>query len=306
MKGAWKMMAHVCSTVYPIRFLMLLLCGFLVGNPSFGTEPEPLRGNPSSQETPVLARTLEEIRQSGELVLLTFPHQKSDFSRTNVNLGAMPKMAHAERFLGIDIDIIEAFAQTLGVELMVRPVSKPRYSALIPDLLAGRGDLIGSSFTITQERLAMVDFSQPYYEVQKVVVTSRDTEVQDASQLREMSAAAAAGSSLVVHLEELGLEPAQIILVDFTVETYTALVEDRVDFVLGDSSSAGAFLLDMPNFHIALTLPGKDLYGFALPKGSELLPLLDSFLADSQDSGTLDRILEHNLSHEDEDKAATD
>ena len=119
--------------------------------------------------------------------------------------------------------------------------------------------------------------------------------MDEVADLLELSAAAAAGSSHVQHLRQLGLQPAQIILVDFMVEAYTALAEDRADFVLADSTSARTFLRDMPDFHVALTLPGEDHYGIALPKGSELLPLLDRFLEEAQDSGFLNSVIEKNL-----------
>src|SRR4051794_20424018 len=49
------------------------------------------------------------------------------------------------------------------------PVSRDR---LIPALLAGEGDLAAANLTVTPERRARVDFSEPYLEeVREVVVT---------------------------------------------------------------------------------------------------------------------------------------
>ena len=277
----------------PIRHLLILGALLAFSLPTLAAGHPLGEGEASSKHRG--PRSLEEIRNSGELVLLTFPHQNNVFARTNLTQGAMPKKAGADRFLGIDIDLARQFARSLGVEVTVRPVSQPRYSALIPDLLAGRGDLIASSFSITEERKEKVDFSHPYYAVQQVVVASRDFAIQGPEDLGALMTAVPVGSSHVGHLLRLGVDPAQIVYVDFTIEAYSALADDRVDFVLGDSTSAQISLLEMPNFHIALTLPGEDHYAFALPKGSELMPLLNQFLDEAQRTGELDDLIDTNM-----------
>lgn len=241
-------------------------------------------------------RSVAEIRAEGQLVLLTFPHQESVFSRTNLELGAMPKLGKADHFVGVDIDLARAVADHLGVELMVRPVSEPRYSALLPDLLAGRGDLVASSYSITPERQERLAFSRPYFTVFPVIVTQADgagegNTVARFEDLEGQIAAVTAGSSHEQRLLSMGFPAASILHVDFSFEAYAAIVEGRADFTLADSTSAYRILDQTPQLQAAFRLDDEDHYAVAVPPGSELLPLLDQVLHQLESSGELDRIL---------------
>ena len=243
------------------------------------------------------SRTLDEIVASGELIMLTFPHQESVFSRTNLEQGTpMPRLGSAADFRGIDVDLMSSFADSLGVELRIRPVSEPRYSALIPDLLTGRGDLIASSLTITRERLQKVDFARPYFEVYPVIVTLADSELTGFEELQGHIGAVTAGSSHEQRLLRLGIEPSALARVDFTIETYAAVLEEEADYTLADSRSAMRYLSSEPRLKVAFRLEGSDQYGVAVPKDRpDLLGALNSFFDRAHRSGEIERALaKHN------------
>ena len=238
-------------------------------------------------------RDLDEIVASGELVMLTFPHQESIFSRTNLDHGVpMPRLGSSSDFKGIDVDLMNAFAESLGVELKIRPVSEPRYSALIPDLLSGRGDIIASSLTITNERLSRVNFSRPYFEVYPVIVTRIDSELAGAEELGGHVGAVTAGSSHEQRLLRDGIDPAALKRVDFTIEAYAAVIEGDADYTLADSLSARRFVNSEPKLKVAFRLDGSDEYGVAVPKDSpNLLEALNAFIDRSHSSGEIERVL---------------
>lgn len=242
---------------------------------------------------------LAEIKSRGNLVMLSFPHQESAFVRTNVVSGPMRRIGTANGFQGIDVDLMKAFAESLGVRLDIRPVSEPSYGALIPDLLAGKGDLIASSFTITAERKQKVDFSDPYYSVYPVILTRVGSPIAAVADLAGKRAAAIPGSSQEEHLRELGVASEKILAVDFRLETYTAVMDGEADFTLADSSSAMRFLHGYPKLRIAFRLPGEDEYGFAVPRGSDLREALNRFLAEMKTTGALERIIRRHMSPDD-------
>lgn len=244
------------------------------------------------------ARDLDAIVASGELVVLTFPHQESIFSRTNLDKGTpMPRLGGYSDFEGIDIDLMNSFAESLGVELRIRPVSEPRYSALIPDLLDGKGDLIASSLTITAERSRHVDFSQPYFRVYPVIVTPRDSTLESVDELGQHVGVVTAGSSHEQRLLRMGLEPASLVRVDFSIESFAALLEGDADYTLADSSSAQRFIAQEPQLKVAFRIDGQvDEYGFAVPQDSpELLDALDRFLQLVHSNGEIERVLAKHI-----------
>lgn len=238
------------------------------------------------------ARSLDEIRADGTLVMLSFPHQESLFVRTDLSRGGvMPKSGGVDDFVGIDVDIAAAVALRLGVELEIVPVSEPRYGALIPELLAGRADLIGSSFTITEARDEHVDFSRPYFTVYPVIVVRRGREIESLEDLDGLRTTATAGSSHEERLHALGIPEEHIVPADFSIETYARVVEGEADYTLVDSSSARSYIASDPSLEIAFRLPDEDHYGFAVPPESDLVAVIDEVIAELEASGELERIV---------------
>jgi len=246
---------------------------------------------------PATARDLDEIVASGELVMLTFPHQESIFARTNLAHGTpMPRLGGYGDFEGIDVDLMQSFADSLGVELKIRPVSEPRYAALIPDLLAGKGDLIASSLTITEQRLRQVDFSRPYFEVYPVIVTPTKSDLERSDDLTRHVGVVTAGSSHEQRLVGMGIDPATLVRVDFSIECFSALLDGDADYTLADSLSARRFVDDEPDLKVAFRLDDSDDYGFAVPKDSpQLLAELNRFLEGVSSNGEIGRVLAKHI-----------
>lgn len=231
---------------------------------------------------------LQAIRARGRLIMLCWPHQESTFVRRMVKeLGA----DGLNRFTGSDVALMEAFAAHLGVSLEVKPVTDG-FSGLIPALLAGEGDLIASSMTITPGRKAKVDFSTPYFAVRTVVIAQRDSGLSGVADLRGKLAATVPGSSHQEHLEALGFDDLRFNDgMDFVLESYQAVAYGEADFTLVDSGSAETVLARYPELGerlaVAFEFPDRDHYGIAVPPGSDLLPELDAFITAKREAGEL-------------------
>lgn len=242
------------------------------------------------------AASVAQIQQRGELIMLCFPHQRSLFAHVDLSKGPMPQLGTAENFAGIDVDLMALFAERLGVELKIRPVSSPSYAALIPDLLAGRGDLIASSLAITAERTAQVDFSQPYFTVHPVVVGRAGRKVAGIDDLKSLRISVVEGSSHHQRLLRLGFDPSRLVLTEFTIEVFDTILDGESDVGLIDSiiapHSGGVKVGDL---EVVLTLPGEEHFGIAVPKESDLRERLDTFLAEMRDSGELEAIVQRHV-----------
>jgi len=234
--------------------------------------------------------SLAEVRERGELIVLSWPHQESNFVRRMVKEYGEEGL---HRFTGIDVDVLRGYADSLGVELRIQPV-REGFGELIPALLAGEGDVIGSSMTITRNRRAQIDFSIPYHAVKKVVVTREGSDLDTVEDLAGHTAAAGAGSSHEEHLQALQLEGLEILNTLFMLENYQAVAEGEADFTLVDSGSAdrvlGSYAGLAKKLEVAFAFPMDDEYGFGLPPGSDLKPSLDAYLRQLEQSGELARI----------------
>ena len=249
----------------------------LASAPAPATPPAPAAAWPASAVAAVKAR--------GKLVMLCFPHQESPFIRVDVELGL-------DHYDGIDFEILDGFARSLGVALEVKPV-KPSFAALVPALLAGEGDVIGSSFSITPERRRKVDFSRPYFTVHTVVLVRNDSAVKSPADLAGKTASTVRDSSLEERIKQL--HPGRIHYVDFPRWNYDALTDREADFTVLDDTSTLHLLPLYRDLKLAFELPGVDDYAFAVAPNSDLRGALDRYLDDLRRNGKLDKILQFYL-----------
>ncbi|HEY6323664.1 MAG TPA: transporter substrate-binding domain-containing protein [Thermoanaerobaculia bacterium] len=247
--------------------------------------PPPAAAPQAPSASPRGGSAVAAVKARGKLTMLCFPHQESPFIRVDVEIGI-------DQYDGIDYEIMTGFARSLGVTLEVHPV-KPSFATLVPALLAGEGDVIASSFSITPERRQKVDFSRPYFAVHTVVLVRKDSHLASPADLAGKTAATVAGSSLEERIKEL--HPGRIHHVEFTRWNYDALSEQQADFTVLDDTSTLRLLPLYRDLKVAFQLPGVDDYAFAVAPGSDLREALDRFLDDLRRSGRLDKIIQFYL-----------
>lgn len=278
-------------------FALPVLCFALLGCGPRAQEPAA-----EAVEKPAQTSHLARIKEQGTLTMLSVPHQESTFVKTHLETGPMRRVGTAEHFEGVDVDVMSAFAKHLGVELAIRPAigegGLPAYAALIPALLHGGGDVIASSFSITDERREKIDFSDPYFSVYPAVVVRIDRGIETIADLAGKKASTVPGTSQERILKAAGFSPEELVYVEFQFENYTAVLDGEVDFTVQDSSSAERFVLQYPELQIVGPLMDvRESYGYGVPPGSDLLGELNAFLGQLQESGTLEGFLaERHLS----------
>jgi ABC-type amino acid transport substrate-binding protein len=236
--------------------------------------------------TPCSATNLEDVKKRGKLIMLCFPHQESIFIRTKVEVG----LGHYD---GIDYDLMKGFAEYLGVSLEVLPV-KPSFAELIPALLAGKGDVIASSFSITPKRKEQVDFSNSYFELRVAVLVDKTSNITSIDDLKGKVGSAVKGSSqeeIMKNIEGIN----RIYHVAFTRWNYDAVSEKKADFTLVDEPSTWKVLPEYPDLKVAFTLPSEDKYGFAVTPGSDLREHLNRYIDEIKRSSKLEKTIQQYM-----------
>jgi ABC-type amino acid transport substrate-binding protein len=240
-----------------------------------------LAGAAAAQQAGRAASATAQVKARGKLVVLSFPHTLSSFV----------KQVAPGTYQGIDHDLMRAFAARLGVAMEIRPVA--HFDDLIPDLLAGRGDVVASSFSITAARRRQVTFSEPYFPVLLFGVARKGGGIAAAADARGRSACVVAGSSQEERLGALG--DVRRVYVDSSAECWGAVEDGRADFTLLDSTAVLANLPAHPDLVHAFQLPEVEHYGFAVAPGSDLQRELDAFLQESRRSGFLYQVVERHF-----------
>lgn len=254
-------------------------------------------GSMLSAEESVAPRSLEAIGTSGVLRLMVYPSLEDEFLRVDITKSPVVPASPADHYIGIDVDLLRGFADSLGVELEIRPAYAPgavmpSFDQLIPSLLRGDGDLIASAFSVTDERARLVAFSNPYYTADMVVVVPAASAIDSEDDLRPMRGAVMAGSSQEEKLRALGVEGI-VQLELLSTECFDVLRAQQADYCLLGLGSTER--LAEPGFKEAFRFASVERYAVAAPPGSPLLPLLDEYIAGLQATGALQEIIDRHL-----------
>ena len=193
--------------------------------------------------------------------------------------------------VGIDLDILKAIAEDQGFEYEVIPVG---FSAAVTALEAGECDGVIAGMSITDERAAKYDFSEPYYDSGVGMAVLQGSDITTYDQLKGQNVAAKIGTECCTFAESIadqyGFEVTQF---ESSSDMYQAVLGGEAvacfeDYpVIGYEISRG----------LGLTLPTPmekgSSYGFATLKGAnpELVEMFNKGLENIKADGTYDKIL---------------
>lgn len=197
-------------------------------------------------------------------------------------------------YLGFDLDVMRAIAILEGYEIEIRDTP---FDSIIPAIIAGKGDIGASGFTITAERAQVVEFSAPYWEADQAVVVRAGSGLD----LGKIGApgrfvGAQRGTTGAFWVEDNWV-PLGVTLVEY--ETYPEAILDvlagRIDAVVQDvDPSKMAVLQYKGQIEIAGILQTGEQYGFLVAKGDPkgLLPRIDRGVAQLKALGVWDLLIE--------------
>ncbi len=97
---------------------------------------------------------------------------------------------------GYDVEIAKTIASSLGKELVI---VKTEWDGLIPAVNSGKIDAVIAGMSPTEERKASVDFSEPYYESDLVIVVRADGPYAEAKSLEDFAGAKITGQLNTFH-----------------------------------------------------------------------------------------------------------
>ncbi|MDN7228472.1 transporter substrate-binding domain-containing protein [Planococcus sp. N064] len=100
--------------------------------------------------------------------------------------GAVKISGNAEYAGGYDVEIAKRIAEGMGKKL---EIVKTEWDGLVPALTSGKIDAIVAGMSPTEERKATIDFTEPYYTSELVMVVKKGGEYEGATSLSDFSGA---------------------------------------------------------------------------------------------------------------------
>jgi polar amino acid transport system substrate-binding protein len=191
-------------------------------------------------------------------------------------------------FKGFDIDIVQAIAEGLDLELAVKDSS---FDALQSGqaLNANQCDMAASAMTITDERKAALDFSDGYYDSEQSLLVPEGSDIASIDDLDGKKVGVQQGTTGKSYTEE-NASGADIISFPSDAEMFQAIKAGQVDALLQDlpvnldHQKAGGF-------EVVETYKTDEQYGLAMKKGNTaLVDAVNEQLTKMHDDGSYDEI----------------
>ena len=127
-------------------------------------------------EDPTAAPASEPITATGQKQVLHMA-TSADFAPYEYKEG--------EGFAGIDIEIAQAIAEKLGMELEITDIA---FDSVIAGVVTGKYDIGMSGITETPERAQTVNFSEHYANAVQAVIVKEDSDIQSADDFYNLDA----------------------------------------------------------------------------------------------------------------------
>lgn len=190
---------------------------------------------------------------------------------------------------GFDIALIKAIAEKMGMDIEIQNME---FASLVASI-GTKIDAAIAGMTVTDERQAMVDFSDNYYEAVQYVIVPKGSDIATAADLEN--------KTIGVQLETTGnyiadkIAGATVSAYNRALDAVNDLINGRVDLVIVDKNPALTFAeqysdqidaLDGAQFEFE-----PEYYAIALPKGSDMVQKVNDALAQLKEDGTFDALV---------------
>ena len=263
--------AVIAASAALIMGASLAACGPSAASPSDASSSD------SATTSTAKARSLDEIKKSGEIKIAVFS-DKAPFGYVDKD----------GKNAGYDVVFAERLAKDLGVKVKYTSVDP---AARVDVLTSNKVDITLANFTVTDERKEKVDFAKPYMKVALGVVSPENAEITDVSQLKGKTLIIAKGTTAETYFEKNHPE-VKLQKYDQYADAYNALLDGRGDAFSTDNPGVLAWAKSNKGFKVGVTKLGdEDTIAPAVQKGNtELLNWIND---------EIDKLGKENFFHKD-------
>lgn len=197
---------------------------------------------------------------------------------------------------GFDVDIANALCEDMKVKCQI---SAQDWDGIIPALNAKKYDVIVSAMSVTPERQAQVDFTEPYFTNSLVFLAKKDKAFNpdEVAQINQNSIAAQRSTISSQWLEKTHPQ-AKAKLYDTLDNAFLDLSAGRADAMVSDKAPAYAWLKS--NAGQGFEVKGSEIdindkLAIAVRKNDPLLTKVNTALSNIRANGTYDKIVQQHF-----------
>ena len=218
---------------------------------------------------------------------------------TNASFPPYEMVADDGSFEGIDVEVAGAIAEKLGLELQVDDMG---FDAALQAAQTGKSDMVMAGVTITEERQAVMDFSNSYANGVQVVIVKEDSPIQTVDDLANANMIGCQmGTTGYIYcsdtVENGGFGEDHVTPYDDGAAAVQALMNGQVDAVVIDNMPAQSYVAANPGLKILDGEFTNEDYAIGVAKGNTaLLDAINGALEELTNDGTIQSIVDKYIS----------
>ena len=205
-----------------------------------------------------------------------------------------------EQLAGLEYDLAKRFVDSLGPEYQLEVVIVDSFSKIIPALLSNKADIAAADITVTVERKNIVDFSEPYHDVQQYVAYNRDRnpKPKNLKALDGHIIAVPAGTSFAERMRKLGKQHPDLVWDEIqdtsSEQLLESLANEEIDYTVADSHLLAVMQYYYPSISAAFALGEPEQIAWAMARGKNpaLLKKINAFFKQIKQDGTLRNLVD--------------
>ena len=214
---------------------------------------------------------------------------------TNAAFPPYEMTTDAGEFEGIDVDTAKAIAEKLGLELQIDDMD---FDAALLSVQQGKADIVMAGVTVTDERKAVMDFSDSYATGIQSIIVPEGSDIASPDDLAGKMIGTQRGTTGYIYCSDDFGDNA-VVAYDDGLTAVQALNNGQVDAVVIDNAPAKEFVAANPGLVLLDTSYAEEDYAIGMAKGNTALEdAVNAALEELKADGTLQSIVDKYITAE--------
>ena len=190
---------------------------------------------------------------------------------------------------GIDVDTAKAIAEKLGLELQIDDMD---FDAALLSVQQGKADIVMAGVTVTDERKAVMDFSDSYATGIQSIIVPEGSDIASPDDLAGKKIGTQRGTTGYIYCtDDFGED--SVVAYDNGLTAVQALNNGQVDAVVIDNAPAKEYVAANPGLKVLETSYAEEDYAIGMNKdNTALVEAVNAALEELKADGTLQSIVD--------------
>lgn len=209
-----------------------------------------------------------------------------------------------KQIVGIDVEVAGLIAEKLGLEL---EVSDMEFDSIIAAVKQGKADIGMAGITITEERKKNVAFSDTYTKATQMIIVQEGSAIASPDDLKDVKVGVQTGTTGDLYVSDLSEDGVEVMQFSKGIDAVIALTQGKVDAVVIDGEPAKVFVEGNEGLVLLDEAFTEEEYAIAVaPENEELLEQINTALAELEESGELQAVVDKYISSDSAEEEATE